>query len=127
MVLVVMPGYEIVWEMQVSSQSRLRYVWAVFDDESENPVRWRLVLGGEVYHFEKAGDRRTNYAELIFSKERSDRLDAGRYRLASMNVVTSTGTSRDIPADKLPEVIIRVENEPAEEMIELGDSRLRVR
>jgi hypothetical protein len=91
LVLKVMPGNEIEWEVEVFSQSRLVHVWAVITKESESQVRQRLILGGEVYSFEKTGEGRNNHAVLNFSEEYSDPIEVGDYRLSSMTCVTSSG------------------------------------
>ena len=102
LVLRVMPGDEIEWEVEVFSQSRLVHVWAVFTEESESQDRQRLILGGEVYSFEKTREGRNNLAVLHFSEEHSDPLGVGDYRLSSMNCVTSSGASLDISDETSP-------------------------
>lgn len=125
-VLSVMPGDEIVWDVEVRSRSRLRYVWATFIEESEEPST-RLVLGGEVYSFEPSEPGRINEAELLYSETHSDQLIAGDYRLRAMEVVTSQGANISLMPDLLPGAVIWFEEEPDRAILKLMDSTLRVR
>lgn len=110
-VLGVMPGDEIVWDVEVRSRSRLRYVWATFIEESEEPST-HLVLGGEVHSFGLSEPGRINEAELLYSETHSDPLIAGDYRLRAMEVITSKGANISLMPDLLPAVVIRFEDEP---------------
>jgi hypothetical protein len=46
----VMPGDEIEWEVEISSQSRIHMVCAFFFKETEDPNPRQLALGGELVH-----------------------------------------------------------------------------
>jgi hypothetical protein len=115
--------------VEISSQSRIHHVYAFFFKETEDPNPRQLALGGEVYTFESQGGHRTNH--VILSSEGHANLpevEAGNYRLHSMNCITSSGTHLDFPPETLPALRIRiVEREPDDEIPRLGESRLRIR
>jgi hypothetical protein len=124
----VMPGDEIEWEVEISSQSRIQMVHAFFFKETEDPNPRQLALGGEVYTFERQGGHRTNHV-ILRSEGHANlpEVEAGNYRLHSMNCITSSGTHLDFPSETLPALRIRIEREPDDEIPELlGDSHLRV-
>ena len=127
-VLWVMPGDMIEWEVEISSQSRIHMVHAFFFKETEDPTPRQLALGGEVYTFERQGGHRTNHV-ILRSEGHANlpEVEAGNYRLHSMNCITSSGTHLDFPPETLPALRIRIEREPDDEIPELlGDSHLRV-
>ena len=124
----VMPGDKIEWEVEISSQSRIHMVYAYFFKETEDPSPRQLALGGEVYTFEKAGERRTNHAVLRSEGHANlPEVEAGDYRLSSMSCITSSAATLNIAPETLPSHIIRIEREPDDEIPRLGESRLRVR
>jgi hypothetical protein len=127
-VLWVMPGDMIEWEVEISSQSRIHMVYAFFFKETEDPNPRQLALGGEVYTFEKAGERRTNHV-ILRSEGHANlpEVEAGDYRLSSMNCITSSGATLHVAPETLPPHIIRIEREPDDEVPRLGESHLRVR
>ena len=127
-VLRVMLGVNIEWEVEISSQSRIHMVHAFFFKETDDPTPRQLALGGEVYTFKKQKDRRTNHVVLRSEGHANlPEVEAGDYRLSSMQCITSSGTTLDIDLETLPPHIIRIEREPKNEILRLGESRLRVR
>ena len=113
----VMPGDEIEWEVEISSQSRIHMVYAYFFKETEDPTPRQLALGGEVYTFEKAGEHRTNHVVLGSEGHANlPEVEAGDYRLSSMNCITSSGATLHIAPEMLPPHIIKIEREPDDEV-----------
>lgn len=81
-----------------------------------------------MYTFERQKDRRTNHV-ILRSEGHANlpEVEAGDYRLSSMQCITSSGTTLDIDLETLPPHIIRIEREPDDEIPRLGESSLRVR
>jgi hypothetical protein len=102
-VLWVMSGDKFEWEVEISSQSRIHMVYAFFFKETEDPNPRKLALGGEVYAFKKQKDRRTNHV-ILRSEGHANlpEIEAGDYRLSSMQCITSSGTTLDIDLETLP-------------------------
>jgi|SRR5215216_2773799 len=125
MVVKIMPGDTIEWDIECSSQARLEHIWATFVfDEGDAPPR-KLVLGGSVHRFSKRAADRSNFATLTYDDEHSDELAVGNYRLTSMNGITGSGASRDFEDSTLPPAIIRVEPEPENESLRLRGTYIR--
>lgn len=123
--LSVMPGDNIEWDVEVFSRARMTMVWAIFvRDDEEQPGR--MVLGGEVHSFEKpTAEGRTNHARLVYYEEHSDQLDYGDYRLESIECVTHNRSHLQVKPESVPPATIRFEREPAGEVPSLGGTHIR--
>lgn len=115
-----MPGDTIELEVQVLTRSRVKSVLAIFamrgvTSGSGGP---RLVLGGEyesvVGSFERTSEGRLTRAVLSLNEEHSTVPPAaGDYVLIALEVITFNDNR--LPSDALPDLTIRIEQEPSDE------------
>ncbi len=124
-VLTVMPGDNIEWDVEFTSQASISYVWATFVYGRETDDPHNLVLGGAVTGFEKTDEGRVNYATLRYSEEYSDPSADGDYLLSSMNAITMSEVSHNFDEESLPSVVIRREPEPESEALRLVHTHIR--
>ena len=124
-VLKIMPGDNIEWDVELSSQARISYVWATFVCSGETDDPRNLVLGGPVTSFEKTDEGRISFATLGYSEKYSDPVANGDYLLSTMNAITMSEVSHDFDAESLPSLVIRHEPEPESEAPKLRDTRIR--
>ena len=117
-----MPGDEIELEVKLLTRSRVKSVLAEFAlrgvTTSGSASGPRIVLGGEydtrVYAYERTSEGRLTKAILDFSEEHSiTPLTAGDYTLVLFEAWTFNGNR--LPSDHLPNLTIRIEQEPPDE------------
>ena len=111
-----MPGDEIELEVEVFTRARVKDVLAVFAQRGDPSGSGRgptLAFHGDVYSLEKTSEGRFNKARLYLDEENSEPLIAGDYLLNALEAQTYEG--KRLPADHLPYLTIRIEQEPPEE------------
>lgn len=111
-----MPGDEIELEIQVFTRARVKDVLAVFVQPWESSGSGRgpkLVFHGDVYSFSRTSEGRLSSATLSLDEDHSDPRHNGDYRLTALEVGTYHG--KRLPSDHMPNLTIRIEQEPTEE------------